>query len=128
MDSSFWGPCSQVALLDGTGSVTFDACEFVQWDLQKKDGRAAIRATGSPVRCLRPVIFLKGGSVVLQGNEFLDSKKQVELGSGLIVAADVADLVPGVKKAVIIGNLANGKQQIDNQCKNTQIGLNAWDL
>ena len=67
VDSSFWGPTSQIAMVDGSCTVTFDSCEFVQWDEQVKDGRGAIRVVGS-------------SSLILNGNHFNQNKRQVELG------------------------------------------------
>ncbi len=100
-DCSFWGPSSQIALINGKGTTSFTGCEFVQWDLQAKDGRAAIRALGT-------------GSLILQGNTFSDDKNQVEIG-------------PDMKKAVIMGNILTGSERITvvNNATNVQIGLNA---
>ena len=88
------------ALLLGAGSTTFAHCEFVQWDLQKKDGRAAIRA--------------QAGTVLLQGNHFAEDKKQVELGAH-------------VAKAVVMGNILTGDERIHVASNATvvRIGLNA---
>ena len=86
VDSSFWGPSSQIALLEGQGTVTFASCEFVEWDEQKKDGRAAIQASN--------------GSLILNGNSFAQNKKQVSLGKG-------------VKKAIITANIVTGAKNMD---------------
>ena len=99
--SSFWGPSSQIASINGTGTVSFSSCEFVQWDLQAMDGRAAIR--------------VHSGKVILQGNEFRQDKTQLELGSE-------------VEKAVLVGNIMEGKLQvIDNGAANFQQAANAHD-
>ena len=100
VDSSFWGPSSQIARLSGEGTTTFSSCEFVTWDMQKKDGRAAISADG--------------GALVLQGNTFAQDKQQVALGTG-------------VKKAIILGNILAGAQRISvaSNRTNAQIGYNA---
>ena len=97
-----WNRSSEIARLSGEGTVTFSSCEFVEWDEQAKDGRAAIIA--------------ESGSLVLQGNSFAQDKKQVTLGAG-------------VKKAVIMGNLIAGKARIDvaSNATNVQQGLNACD-
>lgn len=101
VDSSFWGPTSQIALVDGSGTVTFDSCEFVEWDEQKKDGRAALRVLGS-------------GSLILNGNHFNQDKKQVELGEN-------------AKRLVMIGNIFEGPQNITVVSNKTQmhVGYNA---
>ena len=101
VDSSFWGPTSQIALIDGTGTVTFDSCEFVEWDEQAGDGRAALRVLGS-------------GSLILNGNHFNQNKKQVELGAN-------------AKRLVMIGNIFEGPQNISVASNTTQlhVGYNA---
>ena len=103
VDSSFWGPSSQVALLKGQGVVSFSSCEFVQWDQQKKDGRAAIRALN--------------GSVLLQGNDFQQNASQVEIGSA-------------VQKAVIVANILKGPNQLNIDAAvqhRVQMSANAFD-
>ena len=99
VDSSFWGGASQVAVLNGTGSTTFLGCQFVEWDMQKKDGRAAIQA--------------HAGSLIVHASEFSQDKKQVEI-------------FEGVKKAAISGNIAAGAVQIivHGNSSTTAIGLN----
>ena len=100
VDSSFWGKSSQVAYLNGTGSTTFSACQFVQWDLQAVDGRAGVRAFG--------------GSLILNGNVFHDNKTQVELG-------------PKVK-AVIANNILTGKKRfVIAEGAIAEVGNNAED-
>mmetsp|Transcript_25949 Transcript_25949/g.41800 ORF Transcript_25949/g.41800 Transcript_25949/m.41800 type:complete len:167 (+) Transcript_25949:108-608(+) len=100
VDSSFWGPASQVALLEGKGSTTFSGCQFVQWDEQKKDGRSAIQ--------------IKAGRLVLQGNEFGQDKAQVEAWEG-------------VEKVVVTGNLFAAGEKITIRGGDTvkAIGMNA---
>lgn len=96
-NSAFWGPCNQIARIDGKGTVGFSACTFVQWG---RDGdQAAIQASS--------------GSILLQGCEFRQRKKHVLLG-------------PDLDRAVITGNLFSGPAQIMNNSKgDVQIGLNA---
>lgn len=55
-NTAFWGPTANVARLLGKGTTTFSSCVFVQWDLQQKDGAAAIE--------------VQDGSLVVQGTEF----------------------------------------------------------
>jgi hypothetical protein len=96
-NSAFWGPCNQIAKIDGQGTVGFSDCTFVQWG---KDGdRAAIQAAS--------------GSVLIQGCEFRERKPHVCLGKG-------------VDRAVVTGNLFSGPAQIQNDSgKDVQIGFNA---
>lgn len=97
-NSAFWGPCNQIAKIDGQGTVGFSDCTFVQWG---KDGdRAAIQAAS--------------GSVLIQGCEFRQKKKHILLGSG-------------VERAVVTGNLFSGEIQVQNDSgRDAQIGLNAF--
>lgn len=96
-NSAFWGPCNQIALVDGHGTVGFSDCTFVEWG--KEGERAAIQAAS--------------GSILIQGCEFRQRKPHVLLNEG-------------VDRAVITGNLFFGPAQIQNHSgKDIQIGLNA---
>lgn len=96
-NSAFWGPCDQIAKIDGRGTVGFSDCTFVQWG--KEGSRSAIQATA--------------GSVLVQGCEFRENKPHIWLGKG-------------IERAVITGNLFTGPAQIQNDSgKRAQIGLNA---
>lgn len=78
-NSAFWGPCNQIAKIDGMGTIGFRECTFVQWG---RDGdRAAIQASS--------------GSVLLRGCDFRQPKKHILLGQD-------------VDRAVITGNLFSG--------------------
>jgi hypothetical protein len=89
VNSAFWGPCNQIALIAGRGPVGFSDCTFVQWD-RKKEGR--------------PALQVEGGSLIVRGCEFQENKPQLSLG-------------PAVKRAVITDNLIRGRLNISNQCK-----------
>jgi len=96
-NSAFWGPCNQIAKIDGRGTVGFSNCTFVQWG--KEGIRAAVQAAG--------------GSILIQGCEFRENKPHVWLGKD-------------VEAAIITGNLFRGPSQIENDStKDVQIGLNA---
>ncbi len=94
VNCAFWGPCNQIAKIEGRGTVGFSDCTFVQWDLQVKDGRPAITALG--------------GTVIIRGCEFQDNKAQITLGEG-------------VKRAVITSNTFKGVQRITNGSTGTVI-------
>jgi len=97
---AFWGPCNQIAKIAGTGTVGFGDCTFVQWDHEKK-GLPALRA--------------ESGTVLVRGCEFRENKVQVELGEK-------------VRRAVIDGNVINGKARIVNHAGDrAQIANNAAD-
>jgi hypothetical protein len=96
-NSAFWGPCNQIARIDGQGTVGFSDCTFVQWG--KEGDRAAIQANS--------------GSLFVRGCEFRQKLRHISLGVA-------------VNCAVITGNIFRGPAQIDNASQNdVQIGLNA---
>ena len=98
VNCAFWGPCNQIARIDGRGTVGFSDCTFVQWD-HGKEGRAAIQA--------------KGGTLLVRGCEFREAKPQIQLAEG-------------VRRAVITDNLIAGSLQIANQSPGSvQIANNA---
>lgn len=86
VNSSFWGPCRQIAVISGSGTVGFSDCTFVQWDARNED-RYAIQADG--------------GNLFVRGCEFRMSKPQVQLGKN-------------VKRAVISDNIIWGRAKILN--------------
>ena len=96
-NSSFWGPCNQIAKISGQGTVGFSDCTFVQWG---RDGaRAAIQAAS--------------GSLIVSGCEFRQRAPHISLG-------------PQVDRAIITGNLFSGPAMIANASRNhVEIGLNA---
>jgi len=87
VNCAFWGPCNQIAKMDGRGTTGFSDCTFVQWD-HKKEGRHALQASA--------------GTVVVRGCEFREDKPQIELGAA-------------VRRAVITDNLITGKLRVNNQ-------------
>ena len=100
----------QIALLQGHGSVTFSGCQFVQWDLQKRDGRAAIRALS--------------GSLILTGNSFMANAWGPEPGTNhqLEVGANASQVI-------VMGNLMAQPKNITVASPATtdlQIGLNSF--
>ncbi len=89
VNCAFWGPCNQIARIDGRGTVGFSDCTFVQWD-SKKEGRHALQ--------------VEGGSVLVRGCEFQQDRAQIALGEK-------------VRRAVISDNLFAGPVRIDNRSK-----------
>lgn len=85
VNCSFWGPSEQIARIDGSGTVGFSDCTFVQWDAAHA-GRAAITATG--------------GSLMVRGCDFREDKLAIE--------------TVGKVKSVIADNLAVGELKIKN--------------
>lgn len=98
----FWSIKSTTsqAIIEGTGTVTFNAVHFSEWDDSEKDA---------------PCINLKSGTMIINACEFREEgKRQIELG-------------PGTVGAVIIGNRFQGGTKITNNAPSSakiQIGLN----
>lgn len=99
--AAFWGPSNQIARVAGSGTVGFNGCTFSQWDAHKED---------------RPALSFGGStSALVNGNDFQQPGGQVEFQSS-------------VKKAVVVGNLFAGKQDIRNHgAKSVEISANAED-
>jgi hypothetical protein len=89
VNCAFWGPCRQIANIDGRGTVGFSDCTFVQWD-GGHEGCSAIQA--------------EGGALLVRGCEFKEDKAQIELGTA-------------VRQAAISDNLFPGKSLITNRSK-----------
>ena len=98
-NSSFWGPCYQVARLAGNGVVAFSDCTYDEW--AHTGDRAAIQVVS--------------GSVLIRGCDFRQNSPHISLGEG-------------VERAVITANLFTGSVKIENASKgDVQIGFNsAW--
>jgi hypothetical protein len=97
-NSAFWGPCNQIATINGNGTVGFSDCTFVQWGGNGKD---------------RPALQVNSGSLIVSGCEFRKPLRHIVLGSQ-------------VDRAVITGNLFAGPAHIENSSRNdVQIGLNS---
>ncbi len=96
VNCAFWGPCNQIAMLAGHGTVGFSDCIFMQWD-SKNQQRAALQAAG--------------GTLLVRGCEFQQNKPQIELGEG-------------VKRAIISENTMNGSLRLSNNCPRSVIITN----
>jgi len=97
VNTAFWGPGHQIAVVEGTGLVGFIGCTFCQWN----SSRYAIQA--------------HSGSLVVQGSEFQQRN------------APQIFLDTNVTRGAILGNIVNGPLNIYNNAKsvNIQIGLNS---
>jgi len=93
VNCAYWGPCNQIAKIDGSGTVGFSDCTFVQWD-RNKENRAAIQATG--------------GSIVVRGCDFGTLAPQISIGEN-------------VQRTIVSENTMRGKVMIDNKGKNAYI-------
>jgi len=100
VNSSFWGPCEQIAKIAGKGTVGFSDCTFVQWDRNKQGGYA---------------LQVEGGSLLVRGCEFRADRPQIGLG-------------PNVRRAIITDNLITGPARITNRSQGrVVISNNATD-
>jgi hypothetical protein len=86
VNCAFWGPCHQIAEIGGRGTVSFSDCNFCRWDA-KNEGKSAIRASG--------------GTLMVRGCDFQQSKPQILLDQQ-------------TRAAVVVGNVVRGSLRIDN--------------
>lgn len=96
VNSAFWGPCKQIATIDGEGTVGFSDCIFVQWD-KSNEGRSAIQ--------------VNGGTLLVRGCDFIHNSPQVSIGKE-------------VSRAIVSENTIKGKVRIDNSANNSFINGN----
>ena len=94
VNCAFWGPCHRVAVVDGSGTVGFSDCTFVQWAEGKDKGLPALDALN--------------GTLLVRGCEFKQDKLQVRLGHD-------------VDRALVMENVFVGKKRIDNKARGNTI-------
>lgn len=93
VNCSFWGPHNHTAKIAGKGTVALTDCNIRHWD-RKKEGRAAISATG--------------GTVMVRGCNFDTDAPQVEIGEGVAAAIVTDNVVTGdVRVKIAEGANAN---------------------
>jgi len=81
---AFWGPSSQIARIEGTGSVTFQGCNFRDYDRLSMG---------------RPAIELLGGHLMVSNSLFTRPSPQLIVGEG-------------ASSAIVMGNRFAGPQCI----------------
>jgi len=74
---AFWGPAFRVALLQGPGTVSFNQCNFVQWDKEQ------------------PAIRAEAGAVTLLGCRFQREHPHVYLGPAVRGAVLTGNMIRG---------------------------------
>jgi len=95
-NSSFWGPCAALAIIDGKGTVSMNQCAFLNY--------------GKPNDAY--TIDARAGDITISGCRFGTDRPDIKLGKN-------------VKTAVIMGNRFLKSKKIDNQSKgDVQEGLN----
>ncbi len=100
VNCAFWGPARRNAVVDGTGTVGFSDCTFMQWGYEDEGGKIK--------QVSLPSLDVLGGSILVRGCEFLENKPQVALGAG-------------VERAVITDNLVNGKPRFENKSRHGSV-------
>ncbi len=96
---SYWGPADQIARIDGTGTVSFNGCNFNDWN--RKNDKT-------------PAIELSGGNLLVNGCNFNGSGPQLTLRAN-------------AKSAVFLGNHLGGPVAVSNPAKaELQIGFNTF--
>lgn len=96
VNSAFWGPCNQIARINGQGTIGFSDCIFVQWD-RKKENRSAIQ--------------VNSGSISVRGCDFMQDSPQITLSDA-------------VDRAIVSENTMKGKARISNHAKYSYINGN----
>ncbi|MEJ5170190.1 MAG: glycosyl hydrolase family 28-related protein [Fimbriimonadales bacterium] len=95
LNCSFWGPCRQVAKIDGKGVVGFSDCTFVHWDFPRR-GTPAIQADGEGMLFVRGCAFQQPGVGLRLGRRLAGVSIEGNLGpSGFVVSRDAP---PGPEK------------------------------
>ena len=93
---SFWGPCSTVAQIEGTGTVSFDQCTFHNHGPEKD----------------LFTIDARSGHITISGCRFGNDRPDIKLGKD-------------VRTAIIMGNRFAVSKEIENQSSgDVQEGLN----
>eukprot|EP00605_Chrysophyceae_sp_TOSAG23-4_P002014 GSChrysophyteH1.ASY1.ANO1.2229.1 assembled CDS len=101
VNSAFWGPATHVADVGGSGLVSFQSSEFVEW--AEQDDQDA------------PAINLRSGKLQLVGNNFQKDKNQIKFGENTV--------------AIVSSNMFAGKRQwIDEGSKTVQDSANIFEV
>ncbi len=94
---AFWGPAHQIAHIEGSGTVSFSSCNFVDWN-RNKNGT--------------PAIDLDGGNLIVNACNFKKASPQIRLGGN-------------AQSAIVMGNLIDGPLSVSNPAHaKLRIGLN----
>lgn len=93
---AFWGPCEQIARIDGRGTVGFSDCEFCQWDRNNQN---------------KPALQVDGGSVMVRGCNFQTNKPQMKISAT-------------AKRAIVTDNFVAGTVRVESDCANVRIDGN----
>jgi len=96
VNSAFWGPSDNVAVVAGTGNVAFSDCIFSAWDASNQNNYC---------------IVANSGALQVNGCDFQKDGNQISISAN-------------VKRAVVIGNLFEGKQRIVNNAQRSEVGFN----
>lgn len=98
VNSAFWGPAAQIAVTEGSGTVTFSQCHFDSWDHW-------IGPNGTYVHKGAAAISQLGGNLIVSESDFTgrhgpaDTTNELELG-------------PKVAKTIFTSNMVTGTLNI----------------
>ena len=108
VNSAFWGPASQVAEVDGQGTVTFSQCHFDAWDRHLKNGTYVTEGT--------PAITQLGGTLIVALSDFSQGGgNQTHLS------------VQGGEKTIFTNNIINGPMGVAGKATKQHIVNNNAD-
>lgn len=140
VNSAFWGPASEIAQVDGKGTVTFSQCHFDAWDRHLKNGECltqkvflvvAVSTTSlliyitCTVDCVDLFEMESVGTYITQGTPAIS-----QLGGNLIVAlSDFSQpgdsqthlSIQGGVKTIFTNNVINGPMGIDGKATKQHI-------
>jgi len=86
---AFWGPAKNIARLEGTGTTTFQSCNFRHWGY---------------IDPPQPAIDCLGGNLIITGSQFPQACPKLHLGEA-------------VKKTIFSQNIGSGLEGVFNESK-----------
>ena len=105
VNSAFWGPSSSIARIEGTGTITFSDCQFVEWAEEPGDKDLS-------------AINIMGGKIIATGNVFHQNKLAILISDN-------------IQQAIISNNLFAGNEETSlkispNKPKQIVVGSNSF--
>ena len=112
VNSAFWGRTTQIAQVNGFGTVTFSQCHFDQWDNH-------LYGNGTKYQAGTAAIQQGGGTMIVSQSEFTCTTCGKTPHHFL--------LGPEAKKTIISENIVRGPLSVENQGKGKVIVVNNAD-
>lgn len=108
VNSAFWGPSTQIAQMDGTGTVTFSQCHFDSWDRHLQNGTYKTEGT--------PALTQLGGTSIVSMCDFTqDDPHTVHLQ------------INGALKTIFTNNVIKGAMNVQGKASVSHIVNNNAD-